>query len=107
MTCQARIQLLAKGVVVIISCRRRHRLSIGLTTQYVLLLDKCRQRVERTSWTLLDTSLVSCVIPPLVPPLPNDRTSESYRQLHPGHACSCQIASFAPGRAQHRFKCLD
>ena len=36
-----------------------------------------------------------------------DRTVESYRQLHPGHACSCQIASVDRGRAQHRFECLD
>ena len=37
----------------------------------------------------------------------SDRTAESYRQLHPGHACSCQITSVDPGRAQHRFECLD
>ena len=30
---QARIQLLAKGVVVIMSCRRWHRLYVGVTTQ--------------------------------------------------------------------------
>ena len=37
----------------------------------------------------------------------SDRTAESYRQLHPGHAYFCQIASVDPGRAQHRFECLD
>ena len=36
----------------------------------------------------------------------SDSTAESYRQLHPGHACSCQIASVDPGRAPHRFECL-
>ena len=48
---------------------------------------------------------MSCVIPPLVLPLVDDRTAESSQQLHPGCACSC--AYVAPGRAQHRFECLD
>ena len=41
---QARIQLLTKGVVVIMSCRRRH---------------KAHQ------WGVLATLLVGCVVPPL------------------------------------------
>ena len=44
MTIQARIQLLTKGVVVIMSCRRRH---------------KAHQ------WGVLATLLVGCVVPPL------------------------------------------
>ena len=49
------------------SCRRWHRLSVGVTTQDVCLVVSTLKK--RTSGAFLATLLLICVRPPLVPPL--------------------------------------
>ena len=63
---QARIQLLAKGVVVM-SCRTRHRLSVGVTTTDVCA---CAKRTSNDPSPELPSIDPPPEFPPLDPPPP-------------------------------------
>ena len=83
------------------SCRRRHILYVGVTTQDVCSLT----RLVASTCKAHQLDVFGYFISELCYSSHSRIVPTTY--THAGRACFCQIASVDPGRAQHQFECLD